>query len=554
MQVDKASKAPARGLSLVSKFALAFGAVLTLLLAVGGVGILEMSRMGGQMDRIVQVHNQQTEQAHRLIQEADELAIIVRTIALLTDVKEVDRQLASFEQALTRHMRSEASLAELLQQHGANADELALLEQVQAVRAETVALMRQAAKLGGDGATVEATDMLVHKVRPVETRWRELIGELITLEGRLASQAHAAAQASRQRAFWVLGLISLGALAVGAVLAARLASSVVKPVSQAIRLTERIAEGDLAAHVECGREDELGRLLRAVASMQARLRELVDGIRVSADSINNASGEIAQGNQDLSHRTEQQAASLQKTASSIEQLTAAVRQNAESAHEAERLAASATEVAVKGGEVVSQVVSTMSEIEGRSRKIGDIVGVIDGIAFQTNILALNAAVEAARAGEQGRGFAVVAGEVRGLAQRSAEAAREIRALIHASTQGVQDGARLVGEAGTTMLGIVSSVEKVAAIVSEITRSSGTQRDEIGGVNEEIKQLDEMTQQNAALVEESAAATASLKEQAIKLAEAVHVFRTRADEVGAAVWRDEPEPALPLPMALGLQTP
>ena len=258
--------------------------------------------------------------------------------------------------------------------------------------------------------------------------------------------------------------------------------------------------------------------------MQAALRHMVGQVRVSTDSISNASAEIATGNQDLSSRTEQTAANLQQAASSMEQLTGTVKQSADSARQANQLAASAAEVAARGGNVVSRVVATMDDINASSKKIADIIGVIDGIAFQTNILALNAAVEAARAGEQGRGFAVVAGEVRSLAQRSAEAAKEIKALIGASVDKVESGSKLVADAGQTMQEIVGSVQRVTDIIGEITAAASEQSDGIGQVNTSVTQLDKMTQQNAALVEESAAAAESLKDQAQKLAAVVGTFR------------------------------
>jgi len=303
---------------------------------------------------------------------------------------------------------------------------------------------------------------------------------------------------------------------------------------------EAVAAGDLSRHVDAGAQDEVGKLLTQVAGMQSRLAEMVRQIRASTDSISTASTEIATGNQDLSARTEQTASNLQQAASSMEQLTGTVKQSADSARQANQLATSAAEVAARGGKVVSEVVSTMDEINASSKKISDIIGVIDGIAFQTNILALNAAVEAARAGEQGRGFAVVAGEVRSLAQRSAQAAKEIKGLIGASVEKVESGARLVANAGETMKEIVGSVQRVTDIIGEITAASTEQSDGIGQVNQSVVHLDQMTQQNAALVEESAAAAESLKQQASTLAKAVGTFKLDADAA--------PVPAAPMPAA------
>jgi len=296
--------------------------------------------------------------------------------------------------------------------------------------------------------------------------------------------------------------------------------------ADAKRALLRVAEGDLRDDVVVP-ASAAESLMAAVQKMQASMRGMVGQVRQSSDSIGTASSEIATGNQDLSTRTEQTAANLQQTASSMEQLTGTLRQSADAARQANQLASSAAEVAERGGCVVSQVVATMNEINTSSRKIADIIGTIDGIAFQTNILALNAAVEAARAGEQGRGFAVVAGEVRSLAQRSAEAAKEIKALIGTSVDKVDSGSRLVADAGSTMTEIVASVKRVTDIIGEITAASSEQSEGIGQVNSAVTQLDQMTQQNAALVEESAAAAESLRQQAGLLAQAVGTFKVTA---------------------------
>ncbi len=300
--------------------------------------------------------------------------------------------------------------------------------------------------------------------------------------------------------------------------------SITSPITYAQTLAQAIASGDLTRNVRHEGYDEAAQLLRALDSMQDALRRLIAEVGDSAQSIQTASSEIASGSTDLSNRTEQTASSLQQTASSMEQLTGNVAQSADAARQANQLASSAADVAQRGGDVVARVVSTMDDIHASSRKIADIIGVIDGIAFQTNILALNAAVEAARAGEQGRGFAVVAGEVRSLAQRSAEAAREITGLIGTSVAKVETGSKLVKEAGSTMTEIVASVQRVTDIIGEITAATSEQSAGIGQINGAISQLDQMTQQNAALVEESAAAAESLKEQAGRLSQVVGTFR------------------------------
>jgi len=323
-----------------------------------------------------------------------------------------------------------------------------------------------------------------------------------------------------------IGILLLLALVVLVPLTLASVRSITLSLANARELAQHIAAGDLTRDVKALNGDEVGQLVQAMGRMQDALRQLVRQVQDASGNIDTASGEIATGNQDLSHRTEQTAARLQEAASLMEALAAALQNSAETSRHASSSAASAAQVAERGGAVVAQVVSTMNEISQSSHKIGDITGVIDGIAFQTNILALNAAVEAARAGEQGRGFAVVASEVRSLAQRSASAAREIKDLIGSSTERVENGARLVAQAGATMTELVASVRRVSDTIAEITASADEQRDSIQQVHESVRDLDQMTQQNAALVEESAAASESLRDQASHLTLAVQQFKLR----------------------------
>ncbi|WP_272885384.1 methyl-accepting chemotaxis protein [Calidifontimicrobium sp. SYSU G02091] len=334
----------------------------------------------------------------------------------------------------------------------------------------------------------------------------------------------ASARASAATAQTTIAVAALVALGAGIGLSVLLARGLLRRMHAASAAVARLADGDLTQPLQAHGRDEVGRLVHDVESVRQRLAQAIHAVQQASDSVKVAAGEIASGNADLSARTETQASSLQQTASSMEQLTATVKTNADTARAASQLATAARDVATRGGDVVGQVVATMDEISASSRRIADIIGTIDGIAFQTNILALNAAVEAARAGEQGRGFAVVAGEVRSLAQRSAQAAKEIKSLIGASVEKVDTGAKLVGDAGATMQDIVQQVKRVSDLIAEISAASAEQTSGIGQIGDAVHQLDQATQQNAALVEQSAAAAESLRQQAEQLVAAVSVFR------------------------------
>ncbi|MBI5910502.1 MAG: MCP four helix bundle domain-containing protein [Betaproteobacteria bacterium] len=366
--------------------------------------------------------------------------------------------------------------------------------------------------------------------------------QLVQVETRLAQDSYDSAAGAFDKVVLALLAILLLALGVSGAMTYFMSRMIVRPLKHAIAMAGRIAGGDLSSDIKVAGRDEAAELLQALKDMNESLVKIVGEVRSGTEAIGSGAKQIASGNADLSQRTEEQASSLEETASSMEELTSTVKQNAENAKQANQLAAGASEIAVKGGTVVGQVVTTMSSINESSKKIVDIISVIDGIAFQTNILALNAAVEAARAGEQGRGFAVVASEVRNLAQRSAAAAKEIKALIGDSVDKVGAGTKLVDEAGKTMQEIVTSVKRVTDIMSEITAASQEQSAGIEQVNQAITQMDEVTQQNAALVEEAAAAAESMQEQAQNLEAAVAVFNVGKAEAAAATGRGGAEVA------------
>ena len=403
----------------------------------------------------------------------------------------------------------------------------ALLSGIATQRAEYIAVRKTFFDALKAGDAAGADQILEKGLLPAADAYSAKQQQLLDYQLELVGKAVDASSATVQGQVAMLLGLAAAAFALAIVLAWRITRSVTQPLREAVTIASDVAKGDLTTEVSTQRGDELGDLLRALADMKVSLVKTVGQVRSATDSINTASVEIASGNQDLSARTEQAASNLQQTAASMEQLTSTVRQSADAARQANQLAANAAEIAARGGSVVSQVVTTMDEINSSSRKINDIIGVIDGIAFQTNILALNAAVEAARAGEQGRGFAVVAGEVRNLAQRSAQAAKEIKGLIGASVDKVETGSRLVADAGQTMSEIVGSVQRVSDIIGEITSAASEQSDGIGHVNAAVNQLDQITQQNAALVQESAGAAQSLQDQAARLSETMNRFGTSA---------------------------
>jgi len=533
-------------IKIAKRLAIGFGLMVALILCGQLLGLSLLTRISNSNEELVDLRLPNITTSNAVLVEINDIAVALRNMML--DADPVDRQ-KQLEQIASSRKNALAGLTQL-RKVLTNPASIAILDRMNAAHDKYVLGQEELVKLIMAGDDAGARTYLNTKLRPILAELKSAVNEEITQQQELARVTADEARAADTSAHWMVGALSVLSLIVAVLVAWAITRSITRPLARALAVADTVAAGDLTSRIEIASRDETGMLLRALKTMNDNLVRTVTAVRSGTDTIGTAAAEVAAGNLDLSARTEQQASSLEETASSMEELTSTVKQNADNARQANRLAEAASQVAERGGRVIGDVVGTMDRINASSGKIVDIIGVIDGIAFQTNILALNAAVEAARAGEQGRGFAVVASEVRNLAQRSAAAAKEIKTLIGDSTQAVDAGSKLVGDAGATMQEIVDSVRRVTDIMSEITAASAEQTAGIEQINEAVTQMDQVTQQNAALVEEAAAASASMQEQAGMLASAVSVFRIDTRDIDlqavvpAAAAAPLPRPASP----------
>ena len=521
-------------LRIGTRLGVGFGALLLAFMALVGVVLYQLSGMAQRVNVLADVGVKELVDLNKITTAIAERGIAARHLVLEADPARQAQFLEQVKKAsaeVDHHLKDMASVVA----RGSSSNNAQMRQMVSAIRdteQRYLAIVAGVAEAVASGRRAEAGERLLRECRPV---FDQIFAQAKALEVEVekATNEHGArADAAYEQARVTTLALAAVILLLGALASWVLTRSIVDPIREAVDATRTVAAGDLSRTVQIKRRDETGELLSALNGMTENLSRVVAGVRSASDAIATGTGQIASGNADLSQRTETQASNLQETAASMEQLNTTVRHNAETAAQAADLARAASSAAERGGAAVGQVVSTMEEISQSSRKVVDIIAVIDGIAFQTNILALNAAVEAARAGEQGRGFAVVAGEVRVLAQRSAAAAKEIKQLIAASADRVEDGTRLVADAGSAMDDIMAQVRRVNDLIEGINQATTQQTAGISQVNTAVAQLDQATQQNAALVEESAAAAESLRQQARQLVDAVGAFRLPADAVAA----------------------
>ena len=536
-----------KNLRVGARLGLAFTVLLVLMLAMAGVGAL----LAKSINYYAEYYPENVLPSLRDIHQIDGAISDARRLEQQHILTDDDKEKKSLGTRIGKAREDARRLLKEYESLVSDEEDRAFLKKINDGLATYFAVQDKVLQASNDSAAdptqgTAAKELTFGPARAAFTPVRDAVNQWWAYNEKLAAKTTASAEAAYRRVLVIFAGAALVALVIGVLAAVTIARSITGPVQRASAAVKAVAGGDLTQRLHGNSRDELGQLLSMLDEMTQNLARMVSGVRQGCDQLNVAAAEIAQGNADLSARTESQASSLEETAASVEQMAAQIKANADNARQADQLAARASEVAQAGGTAVGEVVTTMDAISTSSRKISDIIGTIDGIAFQTNILALNAAVEAARAGEQGRGFAVVAGEVRLLAQRSAEAAKEIKSLIGDSVGKVESGSEQVLSARETIGQMVNEVRKVTDLVGEITVSSREQAEGVGQINAAVSQLDQATQQNAALVEQTAAAAESMRMQTAKLTEAVAAFRVDSGVATTAAPRGAPRPPAPKP--------
>ena len=519
----------ASGMGLGKRLTLSFTVVIAFMALVSILASLRIQGLNAEIEALVKDRYPKTNVANHIKDQINEISRSMLGVLIMTNPAQVKAEIEHIGKIDAANNEAIAQLERIITDEQGRA----LLKAIIEIRDKFRPLQADFVKLVQEDAKDEAQLKYLFSMRPLQKRYFDALDGFVQYQNsQMESAGDVSAQVARQTVL-LITVLAVAAAVASAVVGLLVTRSIVTPLNHAVAVTRRVAAGDLTSAIEAGAQDEVGRMMQGLRHMNDSLRQLVSEVHSSSHTIASDAQEIAADNSLLNDRTQEQAQLLQETASALHDLTAIVHHSADSTQEAGRLSTTASDVAERGGQVVAQVVQTMGAIHGSSRKIADIIGVIDGIAFQTNILALNAAVEAARAGEQGRGFAVVAGEVRALAQRSADAAKQIKGLISTSVDRVQQGSQLVDQAGATMQEVVAAIRRVTDIMGEISAASSEQAGGVAQVAEAVTQMDHATQQNAALVEQSAAAAASLNQQAQELQRAVEAFHLDA---GGAAYR------------------